>query len=331
MRVPAVDVTVKTRFAEATALLQVVSAGIERGALRLPGRLPCGRTFEIALLTASGELAIRGTAEAIRVDGDATLVRFLSASDDGSDRDAWVDLDDAVVTVAPTMAAPTTAAAGALRPRLRDRGDWVGAHGTPTPTSVPLPTPRVAAPPIPPLPPARSRAAAAPSELPALAPPARGPVGSMPLPRVDVAPLDVAPLDDRAPEIAPPDDRAARARRPRGAATADGERRARTAALGAGRDRATADDGDVAGADRLLPGAGAVRSAGPSAADDVAARLGRGAGPHVDPGGRSGGDAGGGRAGPRGSERRAGAADPGGARAARGVDRDRRGGAPRWR
>lgn len=204
MRVPAVDVTVKTRFAEATALLQVVSAGIERGALRLPGRLPCGRTFEIALLTASGELAIRGTAEAIRVDGDATLVRFLSASDDGSDRDAWVDLDDAVVTVAPTMAAPTTAAAGALRPRLRDRGDWVGAHGTPTPTSVPLPTPRVAAPPIPPLPPARSRAAAAPSELPALAPPARGPVGSMPLPRVDLAPPEIAP-EIAPPEVAPPE------------------------------------------------------------------------------------------------------------------------------
>ena len=71
----AVDVTVKTRFASAQALMAVVATGIERGALRLPATIAAGRTFQIALLTATGEVAVRGSAEAIRQDGATTLVR----------------------------------------------------------------------------------------------------------------------------------------------------------------------------------------------------------------------------------------------------------------
>ena len=52
----AVDVTVKTRFASAQALMAVVATGIERGALRLPATIAAGRTFQIALLTATGTL-----------------------------------------------------------------------------------------------------------------------------------------------------------------------------------------------------------------------------------------------------------------------------------
>ncbi|MEZ4398444.1 MAG: PEGA domain-containing protein [Kofleriaceae bacterium] len=194
----AVDVTVKTRFASARALMQVVSLGIERGALRLPAQIAAGRTFEIALVTAAGEVAVRGTAEALRSDGDTTLVRFLSATEDGSNRDAWVELDDAVVVVAPALAP---------RPRPRSRSNWLVATGTPPPVEPPPPV-QAAAPRLPqlPVPPRRGRAAVipvadtappvlAPLAVPASAgapPPMTTPVLPPPVP--PVAPSSPAPV-----------------------------------------------------------------------------------------------------------------------------------------
>ena len=139
----AVDVTVKTRFASAQALMAVVATGIERGALRLPATIAAGRTFQIALLTATGEVAVRGSAEAIRQDGATTLVRFLSASDDGGDKDAWIDLDDAVVSVPSALMqprGPMPEPPSRARARARDRGDWAGALGTPLPPEPARPT-----------------------------------------------------------------------------------------------------------------------------------------------------------------------------------------------
>ena len=128
MRELSIDVIVKTRFATAGSLMAVVGGGIERGALRLPATIACGRTFSIVLMTATGEVAVRGTVESLRHDGGATLVRFLSATDAGSSRDECIDLDDVTVMVPPT-----------LKPSVqgRDRGDWVGALGTPLPPEVP--------------------------------------------------------------------------------------------------------------------------------------------------------------------------------------------------
>jgi hypothetical protein len=116
--------------------MAVVAMGIERGALRLPATIAAGRTFQIALLTATGEVAVRGSAEAVRQEGGTTLVRFLSASDDGGDKDAWIDLDDAVVNVPAALMqprGPLPDAPGRLRARARDRSDWAGALGTPLP------------------------------------------------------------------------------------------------------------------------------------------------------------------------------------------------------
>lgn len=207
MRDSAVDVTVKTRFASAESLMQVVSTGIERGALRLPTQLPAGRTFEVALLTAAGELAIRGSCEVVRADGEATLVRFLSATDDGENRDAWVDLDDAVVMMSPTMAAEAL-----LRPRPRERSDWAGALGTPMPPS--MPAARVA---IPPLPPVRGGGPEVPpvSARPRRQPAAVGRAATLPLeppasnapvppPTVVVAPEAMSPPPVAAPPAAAP-------------------------------------------------------------------------------------------------------------------------------
>ena len=217
------DVTVKTRFASAQALMAVVAMGIERGALRLPATIAAGRTFQIALLTATGEVAVRGSAEAVRQEGGTTLVRFLSASDDGGDKDAWIDLDDAVVNVPAALMqprGPLPDAPGRLRARARDRSDWAGALGTPLPPEPARPgtPPRRAI--VPPLPTqARPAAAPAPASIPDIPPlqaesrapqPARSAVdlpelapvavGSQRLPVPPPAPTPVRPA---APMVAP--------------------------------------------------------------------------------------------------------------------------------
>lgn len=127
---PSRDVTVRTRFADAPMLMASLEAGITRGALRLPAAIAVGATFEVALLTAGGEVAARGTAEAIRADGPATLVRFLSATDDGGDRETSIDLAGATVSV------PTALQRNALPPLapLGKRGRRAAPPPVPTPT-----------------------------------------------------------------------------------------------------------------------------------------------------------------------------------------------------
>ena len=221
MRELSIDVIVKTRFATAGSLMAVVGGGIERGALRLPATIACGRTFSIALMTATGEVAVRGTVESLRHDGGATLVRFLSATDAGSNRDEYIDLDDVAVTVPPTLMVGGGLDTAAARARARDRGDWAVALGTPLPPEIPSlrapggkraggvrgalpPVPPPSSAPVPPALPSIVRAVVPPAVVaapvvaaPMVAPSAPAPVVAAPVVAAAIAPAPVvaAPID----------------------------------------------------------------------------------------------------------------------------------------
>lgn len=135
----AVDVTVRTRFADPQTLMSAVGSWIERGCLRVPALIECGRPFEIELLTAAGATAVRGSAEGVRHDGNCTFVRFLSASRDQTDGGVWFDLADATVVVPTTLTASSKrarTASGEIKPK-NPAGDWSVALGTPIPQPVP--------------------------------------------------------------------------------------------------------------------------------------------------------------------------------------------------
>jgi hypothetical protein len=153
---PAVDVTVITRFRDSDALMSAVGSWIERGCLRLPALIECGRTFQIALLTSIGDTAVRGSVEGIRQDGKSTYVRFLSAANDQTDGGVWFDLIDSDVVVPPTLRTVTGRArsiSGEIVTQVKptpqpSRGDvdseW--ASGTPIPTAAPQARPPTQAP-----------------------------------------------------------------------------------------------------------------------------------------------------------------------------------------
>src|SRR5688572_19956953 len=142
-----IDVSVTTRFADPQSLMSAIGTWIDRGCLRLPAQIKCGPIFQLSLLTAGGETAMRGTAEALRFDGACTLVRFMSAAQaQGADGGGvWFDLMDADVRLPRALT-------------LRKESDW--AVGTPQPSGEPpvilkvpppLPVPPAAPVPAPPV------------------------------------------------------------------------------------------------------------------------------------------------------------------------------------
>src|SRR4249919_1293013 len=92
---------VQTKYPSADALLRVVGASLQRGSLRVPIHVAFEQTFELILASLDGEEAVCGTAEVIEHAGDATWVRFLSASPaSGTDPARCVLVDTEVMSPA---------------------------------------------------------------------------------------------------------------------------------------------------------------------------------------------------------------------------------------
>lgn len=107
-------VRVKTEYPDPKSLTEALGRAVAQGCFRLPARLQTGRSFVLVFTTCRGTTAVKGAAEVVAPEGEATWVRFLSASD--SRRDADMVLADVEVIL------PEEAATRSIRATPRDLG-----------------------------------------------------------------------------------------------------------------------------------------------------------------------------------------------------------------
>jgi PEGA domain len=93
-------VRIKTEHPDPATLMEAFGRAVAQGCFRVPAKLAAGRPFVLIFLTRAGAAAIKGTAEVVRQEEDATWVRFLSASDPR--RDADIVLTHVKVTIVPS-------------------------------------------------------------------------------------------------------------------------------------------------------------------------------------------------------------------------------------
>lgn len=100
---------VQTKYPSAQALLLVVGPSLQRGSLRVPLHVAFEQPFELSLVSLDGEEAVCGTAEVVEHAGDATWVRFLSASADSASEPARCVLVDTEVMSPASLASKADA------------------------------------------------------------------------------------------------------------------------------------------------------------------------------------------------------------------------------
>jgi hypothetical protein len=99
---------VQTKYPNAEALLHVVGATLQRGALRVPIHVAFEQPFELILASLDGDEPVSGRAEVVEHAGDATWVRFLSASPDSTEPARCVLVDTEVMSPASLTARAET-------------------------------------------------------------------------------------------------------------------------------------------------------------------------------------------------------------------------------
>lgn len=111
-------VRIKTEHPDPTTLMEAFGRAVAQGCFRVPAKLAAGRPFVLIFLTRAGAAAIKGTAEVVRHEEDATWVRFLSASDPR--RDADIVLTHVKVTIVPSTVVVSQSAPHAAHHASRD-------------------------------------------------------------------------------------------------------------------------------------------------------------------------------------------------------------------